>query len=160
LTWTPWTRSEDAQEFLEFVRRVIALRAAHPVLRRETFLDGRNGGGVDVIWLRQDGHEMTADDWRDPERRTLGMLLNGDPVTGGPGGETLLVALNAGSQPISFTPPPDRHWEIVLDTTDPSLPVVPVPDGLPFPMAEHSAVVLRQTALQSRRFISLQEASL
>ena len=33
-------------------------------------------------------------------------------------------------------------WEIVLDTTDPSLPVVPVPDGLPFPMAEHSAVVL------------------
>ena len=159
LTWTPWDLPDEARDFLEFAGRVMQLRASHPVLRRETFLDGRNGGGVDVVWLRPDGHEMTADDWRDRERRTLGMLLNGNDATGGAGGETLLVALNAAPDPISFTPPPDRTWEIVLDTTDPSLPAVPVPDGLPFPMAEHSAAVLRQTALQSPRFISSSASS-
>jgi glycogen operon protein len=160
LTWTPWELTDDARELVEFVGRIFALRAAHPVLRRETFLEGRNGGGVDVVWLRADGREMNADDWTDRERRTIGMLLNGDLATGGPGGETLLIAMNASPEAHAFTPPPDRAWEIVLDTTDPSLPVVPVPDGLSFPMAEHSAVVLRQNALQSPRFISPQEASL
>ena len=83
LTWTPWDLPDEARDFLEFAGRVMQLRASHPVLRRETFLDGRNGGGVDVVWLRPDGHEMTADDWRDRERRTLGMLLtNGNADDG------------------------------------------------------------------------------
>jgi glycogen operon protein len=160
LSWTPWDLPAAAREFLEFVARVLALRAAHPALRRESFLDGRNGHGVDVVWLRPDGREMTTDDWQDGERRIIGMLLNGDGTTGGPGGATLLVVLNASPAPISFVPPTDRAWEIVIDTTDPSLPALEVPAGLAFPMAEHSAVVLREKALQSPRFIPTQEASL
>jgi glycogen operon protein len=41
LAWTPWDRPEDERAFLDFVRRLLALRAAHPVLRRRRFLHGR-----------------------------------------------------------------------------------------------------------------------
>jgi len=30
-----------------------------------------------VTWIRSDGHEMTEEDWSDPENRTIGMLLDG-----------------------------------------------------------------------------------
>ena len=34
LTWTPWAPDADARAFYDFVRRLIALRASQPVLRR------------------------------------------------------------------------------------------------------------------------------
>src|SRR6202035_5255402 len=64
LTWLDWTLDEEGREFLDFVRRVIALRRDQPVFQRRTFFQGRNirGGEVQYIsWLAPTGEEMKDD---------------------------------------------------------------------------------------------------
>ena len=80
LTWTPWEVASEDRQFCQFVERLIALRQSQPVLRRRTFLSGRRPGAADVLWLRPDRREMTDADWADPERRVLGVLLDGQAI--------------------------------------------------------------------------------
>ena len=96
LTWTPWPTTTRTREFLAFVARLLALRAAEPVLTRRDVSRGPTPGVTDVLWLRPDGREMADDDWGDPERRVLGMLLDGHGILecdaqGERTGDTLLV---------------------------------------------------------------------
>ncbi len=104
LTWTSWSLDDDAKEFLQFVQSVTALRRAQPVLRRDTFLQGRSGDRADVLWLTAEGREMRDADWADPERQTLGVLLDGRAIgeVDEPGrpitGDSLLVVLSAAAR--------------------------------------------------------------
>ena len=80
--WFDWTRLDDppARHLLEFTRRLIALRHAHPVFRRPKFLRGRGarpGVAPDAQWFSPAGVELSGDEWRDPDRRALGLLLRG-----------------------------------------------------------------------------------
>jgi len=106
LTWVDWSLDEPRREFLEFVRRAFALRRANPLFARERFLSGG-----DVTWLRPDGHEMTPDDWREPERRELGMWLHGEAAA--------LLLVNAGARVRLFQLPPlaeGTRWRGLLCT--------------------------------------------
>jgi len=119
-TWLNW-RSADAEGLLEFVRRVIALRKAHPVLRQAAFLHGqeRSPQGVkDVTWLAPDGRELTDADWHDAEAKCLGLMLC-DVVERV--GETFLLLLNAGVDEVAFRLPdvPKGHWVLALDSAAP-----------------------------------------
>src|SRR5207344_2414924 len=67
LSWTDWQSTPDRLELLAFVKRLVALRAAQPVLRRRTFLGGRRSGTTDGQWVRPDAAEMTNGDWDDRE---------------------------------------------------------------------------------------------
>jgi isoamylase len=106
VSWLDWNPSEGLADdgLLAFVRRLFALRAASPLLRRTHFFSGEagpDGGEKDVVWLRLDGEEMKGPDWQDDERRTLGMLMpresnleqdvEGHPVAA----QTLLLLFNA-----------------------------------------------------------------
>ena len=79
VSWYGWTLDEREEAFLAFVREVMAFRRKHPIFRRSSFLTGRAdpSGCKDVSWYRPDGKEMTARDWNDRKRTTLGMLLCG-----------------------------------------------------------------------------------
>jgi isoamylase len=62
LSWLDWTPDDGKRSLLEFTRRLIALRAAHPVFRRRDFFQGRPLIGTairDIVWLQPDGAEMT-----------------------------------------------------------------------------------------------------
>jgi glycogen operon protein len=75
-----WSLDEAGRELLDFVRRLAALRSAHPVLRRRRFFHGRRVHGLDVrdiVWLEPNGDEMGERDWFTNYVRSLGMLLNG-----------------------------------------------------------------------------------
>jgi glycogen operon protein len=128
LGWTPWPGPDEPAALLDFVRTLAALRAAEPVLRRTTFLNGRVGPHQpDVLWLRPDGTEMTGSDWHDTERRVLGILFRAEGVDGQAGeraGSELLVLLNAGSEPVEMRFPAEAdgmgHWVIAIDTTGPA----------------------------------------
>ena len=79
MSWTHWDRSQEARDFLEFVRALFAIRRANPVLRRRTFLAGKRPEGTDVLWLRPDGQELDNGDWTNG-LRTMAMLLDGNGI--------------------------------------------------------------------------------
>jgi isoamylase len=128
--WTAWDRGSETRAFLEFTRRVLALRASQPVLKRQTFLNGHRPGASDVLWLRPEGGEMTSAEWSDPSRRALGMLLDGEAILESDAhgrriiGDSLLVLFNTGEPAVAFTMPvrPGHTWILEIDTANPAAP--------------------------------------
>jgi glycogen operon protein len=158
LSWYDWNLDERRLALLTFTRQLIALRKAHPGLRRRKFFQGRriHGSEVkDITWLRADGAEMTDEEWDTGWARTVGMRLGGDaiaevdvqgqPITD----DTLLVLLNASDDPVPFLVPNGHghgHWELLLDTSaqGPGLPNYHAEEN--YPLAARSLVVLRHVA--------------
>ncbi|HYG87418.1 MAG TPA: glycogen debranching protein GlgX [Azospirillum sp.] len=129
LAWFDWSRAgEQAGDLLAFTRRLIALRKAHPVLRRPVFLHGRMtsaDGLKDIAWYTPQGNEKAAEQWRNTHARCIGLLLNGhageylrpDGTAADDG--VLLIVLNAHHDAVSFTLPTvpgGLGWRCVLDT--------------------------------------------
>jgi glycogen operon protein len=126
ISWFDWEAADP--DLFEFTKRVIALRQAHPVFRREAFLTGKEvqGSGLpDVWWFRPDGRRMTQKDWQRPDAHTLGVFLNGQEIpTKTPAGEDIvddsfLLLFNAYGEPITFTLPTRRfggRWVVEIAT--------------------------------------------
>jgi glycogen operon protein len=128
-SWLDWSRLDKEHDLLTFVRHLIQLRRSHPVLRRSRFLHGRHQSKTlavpDVVWLHENGSEMSAEHWHEPQRRWLGLLLAGDagqyhaydgtPLTDA----TLLIVFNAHEQPVRFHFPDvaaAMQWRCLLTT--------------------------------------------
>ena len=131
ISWFDWTRDEKQNQFLEFTRRLIWFRKAHPVFRRPKFFRGRRIRASeirDVMWFNPGGSEMSEEEWASPFVRCIGMLLSGDtsdvltfegePVRD----DTFLLLINAHYEPIPFVLPGQENleWQLVLDTMDPN----------------------------------------
>jgi len=126
--WLDWEAAADAVDETAFVRRMIAFRKAHPVLRRPLFLHGlsTSADGVrDIVWYSPEGREKTAEQWRNPMVRCVGLLLNGHAGGHvGPEGKrlddsVLLIVLNSHHDPVSFVLPDlpgGRGWRCMIDT--------------------------------------------
>ncbi len=126
--WTDWTGLAREKELLAFTRRVVALRRAHPVLRRPVFLHGRRtsaDGLRDIVWFAPQGAEKTPEQWRNTHARCIGLLLNGHAGDhrAADGARTddsvLLIVMNAHHGPVPFVLPEvsrGRGWRCVLDT--------------------------------------------
>ena len=123
---------EEQRALLAFTKRLIALRRAHPVLRRRDFFHGEDRGSVsDLVWLRPDGEEMEEPDWADPERLALMVFLNGRAIPsvekrGRPiVDDTFLMACNASHRTVRFRLPGQRYarsWQLDVDTREPVVP--------------------------------------
>ena len=80
LSWVDWDDAREHEVLTEFTARLAALRAAHPVFRRQRFFQGRpiRGSSIDdIAWLRPDGQQMTDEDWNAGHARTIAIFLNG-----------------------------------------------------------------------------------
>ncbi|HSJ09499.1 MAG TPA: glycogen debranching protein GlgX [Longimicrobiales bacterium] len=127
ISWLDWDLDERQRELLEFARGLIALRHAHPVLRRKEFYRGHRIRGSDVrdlTWLRPDAREMTDEDWGASWTRAMGVMLAGDAL-----GEmddrgdlvvddTLLLLMNAHVEAVNFRLPDigGGGWRVAVDT--------------------------------------------
>ncbi|MFJ1925894.1 glycogen debranching protein GlgX [Streptomyces sp. NPDC088131] len=129
VSWVDWSLLEQPRwrALTELTARVLALRHAHPVLRRRAFFSGRPqapDGLRDLAWFTPQGAEMTEQDWYAPAA-TVGLYLSGrdipgrdargEPVTD----DSFLAVLHAGDRPVDFRlpgPPWARDYELVLDT--------------------------------------------
>ena len=132
LSWYDWNLDDEARGLLDWTRRLIHLRNAEPVFRREHFLEGdREDGLPDVWWFRRDGRRMTRRDWENRELGWLGVFLSGDhtdmvdahgqPVYG----DSFLVVINVSPEDVTFQLPAARlgtRWTVELTSADPGLP--------------------------------------
>jgi isoamylase len=134
LSWIDWERAENERDLSEFVRKVVRLRAGHPVFRRRRFFRGspppgsEPGALPDVAWLTPAAQEMNEQDWQAGFARSLTVFLNGEAIAepderGEPVTDCrLLLLFNAHHEPLEFVLPPERFgelWETELDTATP-----------------------------------------
>jgi glycogen operon protein len=157
LSWLDWELDDPDRSMHEFTKRLLRLRAEHPVFRRSAFLTGeerQESGAPDVWWFRPDGRRMTQADWSRGDAFALGAFLNGaeiptlnengEPVVD----ESFIVLFNAWREPVTFVLPParfGRRWAHELSTAEPELP----PNGTTLPA--RASVPLEGRALRVLR---------
>ncbi|PXV55870.1 glycogen operon protein [Dyella jiangningensis] len=124
LTWIDWLAAAESADLAAYVRRLLAIRNRYPLLRRKHFLTGlkdERSGIRDVAWLRPEGGIMEEPDWRDAQRKTIGMLLEGraeESENRKVGSKySLLLLLHAGDAPESFLLPATdgaAGWQLLV----------------------------------------------
>jgi glycogen operon protein len=156
ISWIDWDLCADRREMLRFVRRLIALRRRHPVLRKRRFLHGRaksRDGAKDIAWYTPHGEEKRPEQWRDPHARCIGLMLDGragpDLTEDGQPmpDEVLLLLMNAHHGEVPFVLPRLRGgsaWRPVLSTAQPDAPATSdrLPMGRPFAVPPQSLLLL------------------
>ncbi len=129
-SWVDWDLDDDQRALRDYTSAAIALRKAHPVLRRRRFFAGeaRHGGQSalgDIVWLRPDGSQMDDRDWTGGYARSIMVFLNGDaiPEHDNVGRRIVdhhfLLLFNAHSEAITFTLPARAYgtdWKVRLNS--------------------------------------------
>ncbi|MGQ0713943.1 MAG: glycogen debranching protein GlgX [Gemmatimonadaceae bacterium] len=152
ISWMSWEIDDRRKALLEFARRVLTIRQAHPAFRKRHFFHGgpvTEGGPKDLMWIRPDGQEMTEQDWQNASGKALGMLINGDATDdsderGRPiRDETMLLLTNSGPAEVKFVLPKissEGMWAELIDTRRDELRMI----GAGWVgMAPHSLILLR-----------------
>jgi isoamylase len=121
ISWHDWSAVDH--DLVAFTRRLLAVRYAHPVLRRRGFATAR-----DLGWSTPAGTPMTEGDWQWPGARTVAVHLDGTAAPdldhrGRPLlDDDLLILANAWWEPVAFRLPDlgrPAGWQVELDTDDP-----------------------------------------
>lgn len=110
LSWVDWDLDERGTAFLDFVRRVFAMRREVEVFASERFPNAE-----DVSWLGSGGGSMSEEEWRDGEGRVLGILWRRAVP------RPLLVYVNAGNDVREVRLPEGEAgqvWGEVLNTAE------------------------------------------
>ncbi|MDQ3492680.1 MAG: glycogen debranching enzyme, partial [Chloroflexota bacterium] len=134
IAWYDWA-SVDAP-LLAFSSRLIALRRAHPVLRRRRWFQDRpiHGEGIrDIAWFTPEGIEMTEEEWASGLVNALGIWLSGARLLGSDyepvPDDTFYVIVSSRDGSSKFRLPGKEYgkrWEVVFDTNEePSFPARP-----------------------------------
>ncbi|MEU7564183.1 glycogen debranching protein GlgX [Streptomyces eurythermus] len=161
-SWVDWDLTEEQRALTAFTRSLIALRAAHPVLRRRRFFRGETATNArqplpDLVWLRPDAREMTDRDWQRADAHSVGVFLNGDAIAErDPYGrrmvdDSFLLLVNGYWEPVVFRLPDDsfgERWTTLADTAD--------PDGIPDERERKAGTRLR---LEARSLVLLSRPS-
>jgi glycogen operon protein len=125
-SWIDWRHVDHA--FVEFTRRMIAFRKAHPILSQRLFLHAREraiDGVEDLFWWRADGKAIQTRDWDDPKMDFLAAEMR--TASGTPhyaaAEYAIYLAFNAGAaRPVVLpAPPPGRVWRHEIDTAEPRM---------------------------------------
>ena len=129
IAWVDWDLDKDQQDLLAYTSAAIALRKAHPVLRRRRFFGGdpKHGGESalgDIEWLKPNASLMDDQDWSTGYARSVMVFLNGDAIPESDdmgrriSDDHFLLMFNASGDPIDFTLPVPSfgdHWRVRLD---------------------------------------------
>ncbi len=131
ISWYDWACADT--DLLAFTRRLIALRARHPVFRRRRFLTGADA--KELGWFTPDGAAMTDADWNDASALAVAIYLDGSdsPDRAADGtflaDDDFLIVVNAWWDPLTFTIPVTRAprdgaqpWNVEVSTDDGAAP--------------------------------------
>jgi glycogen operon protein len=127
ISWVDWSRADT--QLLDFARRLVAFRTAHPVFRRRRFL--AEAEASELRWFTPGGAEMTARDWPAASAPAIALYLDGsdDPGQAADGtpllNDDFLVLVNGRLERLEFVLPATRDqaaWRVELDTYEPAAP--------------------------------------
>jgi isoamylase len=102
ISWINWATADWDQ--YRFLAAALRLRAEHPVLRDNTWMNSATAS-----WLTPGGAAMDHARWNDPAAAGLMLTLGGT--------QPLLVLINNGPQPQQFVVP-SGNWTVALRTDD------------------------------------------
>ena len=125
ISWVDWARADEG--LIDFTRRLIELRRAHPALNDDRPPTGTpidDSGIVDVAWTTLDGHPFTAGHWHDPENFRLVAVFAARGANGTI--DRVAVVMSVDPHPAVMVPPPARPgmgWRLALDSAHPDRPV-------------------------------------
>jgi glycogen operon protein len=130
LNWIDWANiREKNQHLVDFVRKLIALRKAYPILHRGRFLVGEYNEELDVkdaTWFSPNGQEMSSEQWDDANAKCMGVVLDGRAQPTGirrrGADATILLVLNSYHDVVDFklpAVPEGDSWLCLLDTNVP-----------------------------------------
>ena len=116
ISWVHWDTQETWDDLTDLTRKLLQLRAEHPVLRHDVYrhgeflLDaqGRPTGRRNLAWFGGRNAEMTPEEWHDGTRRTLGMYVAWDEEDRDHD-EAYLVWFHGGSDAVQVELP-DGPW--------------------------------------------------
>lgn len=124
ISWLDWSLAKKNRGQLRFFRKLIQLRKAHHIFRRENFFQFGNFGpdndacSLEILWqgLRPGEQDWSHECW------TLAFLLNG--ATLDEEDDDFFIMINGhAADPAAFTVPPPtrgRRWVRVIDTGRPA----------------------------------------
>ena len=121
--WIDWADVDE--DLLAFVRRMIAFRRKHPILRQKLFLHSRErviDGKEDLFWRRADGTAMTEGDWRNTELRLVAVELrtaSGTPRYAALESAIFAVFNGGDDEDVTLPEPPGGYgWTAAIETAD------------------------------------------
>ncbi len=124
ISWFDWDAADT--HLLEYTRRLVAFRRAHPAFRRRRWFQDRPIHGEaarEIAWYAPDGTEMGHDHWHDRIAAGLGVFLSGEGLVDVHGlpiaDDSFYLAFNTGWEDLRFQVPDAGRaasWQVVLDT--------------------------------------------
>lgn len=132
ISWLDWKRLDAHQDLAEYVRTLLALRTAHPVLRARNFDEGKNGTGFPELSFRSaDAQELD----RGAPSLTFAVMYAEDHVKYGTEKDAFLyILINAHWEEHDFTLPvlpKGMQWKLVCDSK-----------GVCFPAGEEAPLIV------------------
>jgi glycogen operon protein len=162
VTWLDWGAiGEDGRALREFLRKLIAVRRAFPILQRSRFLAGIYNEELDVkdvTWLSPSGDEMTDQQWHDGNAKSLALVLDGRAQATGirrrGADATVLLLYNAHHDVVRFTLPSiadGEQWVGLIDTNMPRGRPAAFPPGHIYEVTARSVVAFALAKQQDGR---------
>lgn len=162
LSWLSWDLSPDREKFLDFVRKLIAIRKSQPALSRRHFFRGPIRGDElqEIYWFDSQGRQMDDQTWNSDGVHSLGMLLLGhcsqiDERGACIIGDHLLVLMNAHLDAIKFALPVElqklKGLERLFDTADGDTTVTVYDPAEPYVLQPRSMALFRRRIGDRRR---------
>jgi isoamylase len=121
VSWFDWDAADAG--LTAYTRRIIAMRQAHPVLRRSRYLADPGY----VVWYTPNGRPMTVSAWQTPGRKSIAVYVDGTVAPdldehGRPMlDDDVLILVNGSPRPVTFTIPEVGKrcsWRTELDSFD------------------------------------------
>lgn len=121
--WLDYDLDQDAEYFLEFSKRLMAFRAAHPALRPQNFYSGSDNNGnilEQLRWFKPDGSQADGPYFSNANNHAIAWRLDGSEL--GDSAKAIYIAYNGWQDAVDFSLPwtgPDAStWHRVTDTCD------------------------------------------
>ncbi len=118
INWFNWSLKSEQQEFLSFVKRLIAIRKAENLLRLRQFVHACDveNNPVQISWTSPSGDPMQESQWTETFARCVGLLLTDQSSS-----DCLFIVFNASRNDVEFAYPSESQqssWRCLLDTAN------------------------------------------